>query len=63
VAAMNEDNLKLLSKYRMLCRNKGLTKETIKAFECDLKLFFRYIGDKSIETITHRDIEEFIMKD
>jgi len=60
VAAMNEDNLKLLSKYRMLCRNKGLTKETIKAFECDLKLFFRYIGDKSIETITHRDIEEFM---
>lgn len=57
---MNEDNLKLLSKYRMLCRNKGLTKETIKAFECDLKLFFRYIGDKSIETITHRDIEEFM---
>lgn len=60
MAAMNEDNLKLLSKYRMLCRNKGLTKETIKAFECDLKLFFRYIGDKSIETITHRDIEEFM---
>ena len=60
MAAMNEDNLKLLSKYRMLCRNKGLTKETIKAFECDLKLFFRYIGDKSIEIITHRDIEEFM---
>jgi hypothetical protein len=45
VAAMNEDNLKLLSKYRMLCRNKGLTKETIKAF------------DKPVELVGYEDDE------
>lgn len=44
----------------MVCKNKGLTEETIKAFECDLKLFFRYIGDKSIDEISHHDIEEFL---
>ena len=44
----------------MFCRNKGLTKEAIKAFECDLKLFFWFVGNKTIEEITHQDIEKFI---
>jgi integrase/recombinase XerD len=57
---VNENNLKLLTKYKMVCKNKGLTQETIKAFECDLKLFFRYIGNKSVEEISHHDIEEFL---
>lgn len=57
---MNESNLNLLGQYKMFCRNKGLTKETIKAFECDLKLFFWFVGNKTIEEITHQDIEKFI---
>jgi integrase/recombinase XerD len=57
---LNESNLNLLGQYKMFCRNKGLTKETIKAFECDLKLFFWFVGNKTIEEITHQDIEKFI---
>lgn len=57
---MNKDNLNLLKKFKMICTNKGLTEETIKAFECDLRVFFRYIGDKSIVDVNHHDIEEFL---
>jgi integrase/recombinase XerD len=56
---INKDNLRLLKRYEMICTNKGLTKETIKAFKYDLLLFFRYIGDKSVEEISHHEIEEF----
>ncbi len=56
---INKDNLRLLKRYEMICTNKGLTKETIKAFKCDLLLFFRYIGDKSVEEISHHEVDEF----
>lgn len=57
---MNENNLRLLGKYKMVCRNKGLTRRTIEAFECDLKVFFRYLGEKPVQETTHHDIEEFL---
>lgn len=44
----------------MICRNKGLTTETIKAFEYDLNLFIRYMQNKPVDEITHHDIEEFL---
>jgi len=56
---VNTENEKLLSKYKMLCRNRGLTRKTIAAFECDLSLFFRHMGNKSINEITHHDIDDF----
>jgi integrase/recombinase XerD len=58
--ASDEHNLKLLTKYKMICRNKGLTQKTLDAFECDLKLFIRFIGDKSLKEVTHHDVEDFL---
>lgn len=56
----NKYNKKLLDRYLVLCKNKGLTEETIKAFKIDLMVFMRYLGDKNVDEITHIDVEDFL---
>lgn len=58
---MNKDNEKLLKRYEMICKNKGLTKESLKAIiNNDLTLFLRYIKDKALGEVTHINIEDFL---
>ncbi|MFT9495834.1 tyrosine-type recombinase/integrase [Anaerosolibacter sp.] len=57
---MNKDNEKLLKRYELICRNKGLTVESIKAFcKSDLPLFMRFIDDKPLVEVNHIDVEDF----
>lgn len=59
---MSKNNENLLRKYRMYCRGKGLTKESLKAIcDNDLRLFISFIGDKHIAEVTHDDIEDFLL--
>lgn len=58
---MNPANIKILSRYKLICNNKGLTEESIKAIcKTDIPLFLKYIGDKHLEEVTNIDIEDFI---
>jgi len=58
---VNKDNMKLLKRYRLICKNKGLTPESIKAIcDVDIPLFLRFIGNKHLEEVTHIDIEDFL---
>ena len=54
-----DKNLELLDRYKVIMQNKGLTIESQKAFEYDIKLFLRYIGNKALKKITADDIEDF----
>lgn len=57
----NLDNLKLLERYRAIMINKGSTQRSIDAFcDQDLSLLLRYLGNKSLNDITHMDIENFL---
>lgn len=57
-----EKNKKILARYRMHCRSKGLTKESLKAIvDNDLKLFIDYIGNQSLESVKHTDIQDFLL--
>lgn len=57
----NKENIKLLDRYKMLCKNKGLTYMSIKAIcEIDIPLFLRFIGEKLLKEITHHDLEDFL---
>lgn len=56
---MNESNLKLLNRYIMICKNKGLTEESLKAIKVDLRTFFKYLKNKYVADATHIDIEDF----
>lgn len=40
---MNAQNLRLLRKYKTICRNKGLTESSIEAAQADLRLFPRFV--------------------
>ncbi len=58
---IHENNLKLLQRYELICKNKGLTEETIAAFcKYDLPLFLRYIKDIEIKDIDHILVEDFL---
>lgn len=58
---INKENQKLLDKYLMICRNKGLTINSINAIKVDLKLFLNFIGNKLIQKVTHIDCDDFMM--
>lgn len=55
----NENNRRLLERYLLICKNKGLTNESLKAFRIDIQLFLRYIEDKDASKVTHIDVEDF----
>jgi integrase/recombinase XerD len=56
------DNQKILQRYMMYCRNKGLTQESIKAIcRNDIPMFLSFIGDKSLSEVNHMDIEDFFV--
>lgn len=57
---ININNKRLLDRYLILCKNKGLTENSIKAFAGDLNLFLRFIGNKDLINVTHIDIEDFM---
>ena len=53
---MDVNNEILLKRYKMICKNKGLTEESIKAIcGCDIPVF----GDRQLEEISHIDVEDF----
>lgn len=57
----NRHNERLLQRYAMLCKNKGLTPASIDAIiNNDLRLFLDFIGDKNLEDVTNIDIEDFL---
>ena len=55
-----KDNQKLLDRYLMLCKSKGLTEETVKAFTIDLNLFLKFIGNIKLEEVNHFLCEDFL---
>lgn len=56
-----EENLKVLERYRMHCRNKGLTPESIKAAcNVDIPMFLKFLGNKKLQETTHLDVEDFM---
>ncbi|WP_099192242.1 tyrosine-type recombinase/integrase [Tepidibacter mesophilus] len=57
---MNPANEKLLNRYKMLCKNKGLTTESIKAIHSDLTVLLRFLGDKNLNDVTNIDLEDFL---
>jgi len=57
---ININNQKLLDRYLLICKSKGLTERTIDAFKTDLRVFFEYIGDRDLKSITHMDCEDFL---
>ena len=55
-------NQKLLDRYIVHCKNKGLTHESIKAIcNNDLRVFLKFIGDKKLSKISHHDIGDFLI--
>ena len=57
---VNKNNKKLLDRYLMVCKNKGLTERTIDGFGSDLSLFLRFINNKDLSKTTHIDVEDFM---
>ncbi|WP_425449838.1 tyrosine-type recombinase/integrase [Dethiothermospora halolimnae] len=56
------ENKKILKRYKMNCRNKGLTKESIKAIVGnDLRLFINFIGNKPLSKVSHLDVQDFLL--
>lgn len=58
---IHPDNQKLLDRYLMICKNKGLTPNSIKAIKGDINLFLRFIDDRHIKDIKHIDCDDFLM--
>ncbi|WP_341877574.1 tyrosine-type recombinase/integrase [Defluviitalea saccharophila] len=59
---ISEHNKSILKRYKMHCKNKGLTKKSIEAMlDTDLRLFLEYIGDIDIEDITHEICSDFLI--
>ncbi len=56
---MNKNNRDLVSRYLSL-RANSVTERTIGAFEDDLRVFCRFLKDKSIGDVTHQDIDAFL---
>lgn len=58
----NNENQQILRRYKMHCKSKGLTEESLKAI-CgnDLRLFVNYIGIKSLSDVTHLDVQDFLL--
>ncbi|TCO69479.1 tyrosine-type recombinase/integrase [Marinisporobacter balticus] len=56
------DNQRTLKRYRMHCKSKGLTPESLKAIiDNDLRLFVSYIGEKALDQVTHIDVQDFML--
>lgn len=57
-----EENQRILKRYKANCKNKGLTKESIKAIvDNDLRLFISYIENKHVSEVSHIDIQDFLL--
>lgn len=56
---MNKDNKDLVSRYLSL-RANSVTERTKGAFEDDLRVLCRFLKDKPIEDVTHKDIDGFL---
>lgn len=58
---INKNNQKLLDRYLMICKNKGLTLKTIEAKKGDLELFLKFIGDVKVEDVSHILCDDFLI--
>lgn len=57
----NSENLKLLKRYEMIMKNRGITDESIKGIcKVDIPLFLRFINPKPLSEVTNIDIEDFL---
>lgn len=59
---INEDNKAIWKRYRMHCKNKGLTQRSIEAMvDTDLRLFLEFLGDIKIKDVTHEVCSDFLI--
>jgi integrase/recombinase XerD len=56
---VNNSNWNLVKRYLSL-RANSVTVRTMGAFEDDLRVFCRFLGDRRIEDVTHQDIDSFL---
>ena len=57
-----DENMKILQRYKMNCKNKGLTAKSIAGIcDNDLRLFIEFIGDKHLADVKHTDVEDFLI--
>lgn len=58
---IHPNNLKLLERYELICKNKGLTMSSVAALcNFDLPVFLRYIGDMELKDVDNKVIEDFL---
>ncbi len=58
---INPENKRLLDRYEMICRNKGLSEQTIKAYcKFDIPLFLKFIGDMALKDADDKVCEDFL---
>lgn len=59
---ISDHNKAILKRYRMHCKNKGLTDESIEAMVgTDLRLFLEFLGDTKIEEVDHNICSDFLI--
>lgn len=56
---MNKNNERLVNRYLSL-RSNSITERTKGAFADDLRVFIRFLDDKGVEDVTHKDIDAFL---
>ena len=57
-----DENKKILQRYKMNCKNKGLTAKSIAGIcDNDLRLFIEFIDDKHLADVKHTDVEDFLI--
>ena len=56
---MNKSNEGLIKRYLSI-RSSNITGRTRQAYEWDLGVFLKFLGDKSINDIVHTDMDAFI---
>jgi len=62
VKSAREENIKILKRYKLDCKSRGLTKRSINAIcDNDLRLFIDYIDNKHISEVTHEDVQDFLL--
>jgi site-specific recombinase XerD len=56
---LNKNNERLVNRYLSL-RSNSITERTKGAFADDLRVFIRFLDDKGVEDVTHKDIDAFL---
>lgn len=58
----NIHNYNYLMRYKLYCKNKGLTEKSIEAIcDMDLRIYLQWLDNRVITDVTHKDIQDFII--